>query len=460
MTEIRLDTDELKRLAWYMNMEVTGRIQTARKRIAGTMEMVGMDRPDQHGFSSIVGPKILQAAGQFEKPVARLEEAREKLVLAVRYFEEIDATGVGWWQGYRSTCPDWFRNRDLGMLLIMNLTAEDIGSFYRYGNLLSGDSGLILPDLLVFLKREYGRIQPGTPEAKLLLELADITNIKPGTSEAEFYLSMLDINTIQHGTLELDVYLASVNVEAIQVDTPEGGKFVELITIEYGLSFEPQDTGWIKWGGGPKWEMVTAAKAVVILGRKFGDELDIKGSKAFKTVYGVDAEHPMKLSWNPKDEICNGRGGRCTSRRLMVFATMSGGGSQDDQKGINHVIHELGHAFSNYWVVDGKWLTEKPDNVLNAVAEPLRSHLKSDYGFFKHGAGCGTITTWRQHPPSESEPNPPAGEYFADMFIGWVYDAWAPPSNLPEDIQIAAERKAWMDDHMPNWIRETAVLPK
>jgi hypothetical protein len=440
MAEIRLDTDELKRLAECMYLEVTDRIQSARRRIAATMDCIGADRPGQHGFSSIAGPKILQAAGQFQVPVARLEEAREKLVLAVRYFEEIDGEATARWERYWNTYPDWFRNRDLGMLLIMNLTADKVDSFYRYGNLLTGQADPVLPDLLVFLQREYDRIIPGTPEAELLLDLLDPYGVQPGTPEAELYLALVDIDTIQP-------------------DTPESARFVELTAEEYGLVFDGQDSGWTRWGGEPKWEMLTAAKAVVVVGRKFGKELNMTGSTAFKTVFGVDSEHPMTFTWDPKDEICNGSGGRCEGRRSIVFSSMTGSISKDDQKGINHVIHELGHAFSNYWISGGAWLPEKPDNVLNAEGYELRKKLKSDYGFYQHEAGCGSISTWRQHPPSVKDPDPPAGEYFADMFIGWVYDTWAPPPDAAEDVQIAAVRKRWMDQHMPAWIWETAGVP-
>lgn len=475
MPEIQMDTDELNKLALRLNREVVDGILGAQQRIATATELISPERSYQRAFSSLAGNKIMQAAGQFRAPLDRLSEAREKLALAARYFEEIDATGVERWQRYPSDYPDWLRNRDFALLLTLNLTAEEIAAFYRYGNLLSIDSTLI-PDLLVFLRREYDEIKPGTPEAELLLSLLDPFTIKPGTPEAEFYLGLMEFQNVLPGTHHAKIFLALVEVEKLEWETPAATAFVNLVESEYGLSFQPKNSKWdpvTDWRTRPvtrqpAWEKLMCAEAVFLTGEKFYSELkksdpnamQIKSqADAFKMVYGITERKPMTIVYDPDDAICMGRGMRCDGPRNIVMVTMSGSGRKDpairDQMGRNNLIHELGHAFTNVWVQkDGSWPPEKPDKVLGSEGYEVKQVLLSDRGFCGHAAESGVITTWRQHPPSESDPTPAAGEYFADMFLGWVGDSWAPPPDTPEDIQAAATRKEWMDGHMPAWIQE------
>jgi hypothetical protein len=62
----------------------------------------------------------------------------------------------------------------------------------------------------------------------------------------------------------------------------------------------------------------------------------------------------------------------------------------------------------------------------------------NSYGF------AGILYGWQQSPENTT------GEEFADMFLGWTYNEWAPET---DDFYLQGQaRAAFMDRHMARWI--------
>ena len=55
------------------------------------------------------------------------------------------------------------------------------------------------------------------------------------------------------------------------------------------------------------------------------------------------------------------------------------------------------------------------------------------------------LNTWQQ------TDDPSAGEEFADMFIGWVYNQWEASINGGWSLAGQA-RASFMDEYMPPWV--------
>jgi RHS repeat-associated protein len=99
------------------------------------------------------------------------------------------------------------------------------------------------------------------------------------------------------------------------------------------------------------------------------------------------------------------------------------------------VVHELGHAFNAAWV-NAHGATSSPYSRLGKTwadnpAFPRRSDEYNGY--------AGDPYEWQQ-----SESGAP-GEEYADMFLGWTYDAWA-----TDDAGTA--RRDWMRLNMSYWL--------
>jgi hypothetical protein len=96
---------------------------------------------------------------------------------------------------------------------------------------------------------------------------------------------------------------------------------------------------------------------------------------------------------------------------------------------IHTVVHELGHAFA------ARFNNDSPLNPYKMVAS--RSYLRNPLGYAQEGPGEQGM--WQ--PNTSEEP----GETFANMFLGWTYDAWGTDRS-------GAERAAFMATNMAEWI--------
>jgi hypothetical protein len=144
-------------------------------------------------------------------------------------------------------------------------------------------------------------------------------------------------------------------------------------------------------------------------------------TSAFKSVYhqGIlfewnvrcegcrDTETNLKCGDN-YDGDCKAHGAVTASKTHIIFATTW----IDFGKKVNHVVHELGHAFSNYYLNQDTQNRIADTQVSNAINNGSLPSSR-EFGF------AGGWTTWQQ------SQNPASNEVFADLFLGWTYDQWA-----------------------------------
>ena len=64
---------------------------------------------------------------------------------------------------------------------------------------------------------------------------------------------------------------------------------------------------------------------------------------------------------------------------------------------------------------------------------------------------CGTYSTY--HPGWQWRASDEFYEYFADMFVGWVYRCWELDPLRPSGLSETGElRSNFMNENMPKWI--------
>ena len=153
----------------------------------------------------------------------------------------------------------------------------------------------------------------------------------------------------------------------------------------------------------------------------------------------------LKVFGNPvnfvrKDEAANGFWGFTISRReVWVYSNAPHSATGEFPSTVGNrpqfTVHELGHAFEN--VILAAIGTKKGRN---SIPSSLRNR---DNGFFPLGR-------------YQQSRDLGAGEIFADMFIGWVYDRWATIDGLPDSPlrEAGHDRKNFMDSIMIDLIRE------
>jgi hypothetical protein len=151
--------------------------------------------------------------------------------------------------------------------------------------------------------------------------------------------------------------------------------------------------------------------------------------------------------------------GGCTSgaHQINIFSW----GSTDERK-INLVVHEIGHAFSSLWSANAQffndpqatnpsvllaWTQGLPSSPFYNPAYPNRSDFPDPlesrwwqgptFGF----ASPQNVTTWQMSVHNAGS----AGEEFADQFLGWTFGMW-------EDSVEGNMRSLWMQSYMPGWI--------
>jgi RHS repeat-associated protein len=230
--------------------------------------------------------------------------------------------------------------------------------------------------------------------------------------------------------------------------------------------------------------------AVVLVANKFANTLGTSmaglpsnnpQALIFMAVYGIHRGDTLKFDWNPQcyrcrpdacmaennvggkksggvehweDDVdvplpngttsqcdCKPTGGFTMSARWIKFASMwSKTYSNVDERRVNNVVHELGHAFSAR--VGGP-----PATTVHTSPPPIEGDSwtleQKPKGFYN--AATGNMTWMQSKVESGSET-------YADMFLGWVFNKWEPD-------KYGNARAGFMNMNMLGWIRQAINLP-
>ncbi len=172
--------------------------------------------------------------------------------------------------------------------------------------------------------------------------------------------------------------------------------------------------------------------AVDLVGTKFASErgLGESASEAFGAVY----DH-VNIGWGgtgAQGGCASVTSGGCTSSSHQInFWSMSGGMYNDTPRMIKNVVHELGHVFDNSLTY--------PDPNTGRARRPdqdMPSGLTRET-ILRPNVPTGRLD-WQQHPGADG------GEFFADMFIAWTYNAWN-TSTDPKNVVAVGIAQDWMD---------------
>jgi hypothetical protein len=116
-------------------------------------------------------------------------------------------------------------------------------------------------------------------------------------------------------------------------------------------------------------------------------------------------------------------------RNIYVFKNFTEATlGKDPLRMTNLFIHEIGHAFDEAIEQESATFPSKS----------VSSKYQNEKGF------AGGYEFWQFHTKDNDV------EYFADMFIGWVYEKWDVSKGVLTDP--AKERRDFMDSRMPGWI--------
>jgi len=184
----------------------------------------------------------------------------------------------------------------------------------------------------------------------------------------------------------------------------------------------------------------------------------------FKAIYEY-----VNMTWGLENAGvgCNTitRGGCTTNRHQINFVTIS----DDPLRARNNVVHELGHAFSDYWsysqsdadrahpenthpaIVLGWTQGDYPaytEYIVEGFADRL-DPVKNEKGEYSAGnylgfASAQNVLTWQVAMTQAGS----STEEFADQYLGWTFGAW----QSPDENNYGALRRDWMDRYMPGWI--------
>jgi hypothetical protein len=249
-------------------------------------------------------------------------------------------------------------------------------------------------------------------------------------------------------------------VTASPIETPTPSPTCTLTSTPTALSIESElELHGVKFDGDlTQW---TAERKIAVLEAVRAVHLKLAATvvgATFKAIYEY-----VNMAWGLKNAtgICASIAvGGCTSSRHQInFVTIS----DDPLRARNNVVHELGHAFSNFW---SNSLAEAdrvhPENTHPAIVlawtqsfpgyfeyyingfpnrpDPVDGSLGQFYGF----ASEQNRLTWQVAVTNAGDPS----EEFADQFLGWTFDTWQPPGKS----NYGPMRREWMDKYMPGWI--------
>jgi hypothetical protein len=182
-----------------------------------------------------------------------------------------------------------------------------------------------------------------------------------------------------------------------------------------------EDNSIILEGRWEKEEIAYICTAIMMTGTKLGgtDPFD-----AFVQTFDISPAKPFIITHFNRGKV----GGIAYSSHRIGF---SGFYRLDNaqQKSINLVLHEIGHAFE-FLIFERLGYTYTPGHLL-AMTHNFPDRTKGGY--------YGSQWIWQQsystHPREE----------FADMFIGWTRERWG-------DNDMGKTRKTFMDQRMAQWL--------
>jgi hypothetical protein len=153
-------------------------------------------------------------------------------------------------------------------------------------------------------------------------------------------------------------------------------------------------------------------------------EKDFKDYNEYRRKYKEYWKNPAKV-WGKKID----------ENDIYIFSNYSTAQLENDLgRNTRFFMHEIGHAF-NYAVT-----LKTSANPYNKVTGNLKNP-----GF---GGFAGGKLDWQFSSDSTAP-----GEYFADMFIGWVYQMWE--MNDGSITKAGITRRDFMNENMTGWIADT-----
>jgi RHS repeat-associated protein len=175
-------------------------------------------------------------------------------------------------------------------------------------------------------------------------------------------------------------------------------------------------------------------QAATLVANNLSSILGMNPSDAFKSVYGVDSEHPF-IFIQDSCEMCKGSGAFTAGARLVDidyeygFAKVIGNRTISivDSYNVNTMVHELGHAF----------------NQRNSF-QPASSVETYKNGILLNGDGYASGPTYLSSMWTPNRDTSPS-ESFANMFLGWNYDTW-------RNNEMGRMRDNFMTTNMVLWV--------
>jgi hypothetical protein len=437
MAEIRLDTELLGEKATRIILDVVQPLCRDQRSIAAS-ESLARDWPYCDSFTFIVQPIIQQAYAEFLPLIPPLSESATRLKAIVDLFKGLDESSIDQWNGLKEKYPSLFDNFDLTLLLIMQMTGDELASLYPYGNLLDPSNNFDLDKVLGRLTVELTQIKPGTPAAKEALD---------------DFLKTHNLDELHPGSWLAELYISDMMTRELDPNSPEAKQFEDFVARNYGLDFQGDWTG-------HEWEKLMAVKGTVLVAEKLAETMGMTSAEAFRMAYETSSENPLIYFWgtdqnqmedkyrNRPDYQLSGtakgisKGGCTSNQHLINFMYMSGTNGHVDQRGMNNVIHELGHALGS------------------RACGRMEDHMQNDYWQPPYNGQLGNRANGFASPPpppfdwqQSDEKTSTPGEVFADMFLGWVCDKWEQDPTNPGDLTQAGQaRKDFMDSHMPEFL--------
>ncbi len=196
--------------------------------------------------------------------------------------------------------------------------------------------------------------------------------------------------------------------------------------------------------------------ALRLAGAAFSNEMEgnLSPHEAFKAVFGVTMINPFIFGKCGQDKFtCKydgddvTAGGLTKGQRSIGIATFPTAVSTDrDLRGVNFILHELGHAFNNR--IGGQGVAALHSEQQNpGFANRRGTDPDSDHSGF---AGPRNSMTWHMGAKNKDQ----EGEEFADQFVAWVQGEWEVVDG--EMTSDAQDRSGFMDDNMKGWIKDAS----
>jgi hypothetical protein len=197
--------------------------------------------------------------------------------------------------------------------------------------------------------------------------------------------------------------------------------------------------------------------AVLAVGERFAAALDngMSASSAFRAGFGIGKDDPLELS-NDCDYCGHGVAHTASSRSIR-FNDLNGSNLNDWLlRGVNHVVHELGHAFNASYVnrfgKSASPYTQLGRSIGTNENLARDGTVVGNYGF----ASQSNVYTWQMH--GQGGDAGTSNEIYADQFLGWTFNVW---EGGPGALTVSAsDRAAWMNTRMPGWLQQmTGSVP-